>query len=63
MFTLFAEWIGDLISGGQVKSRAVVIQQVTGKPVQFKIMEPARSSLPILGSGLGNMRAWLMSGR
>ena len=37
--------IGDLISGGQVKQRAVVVQQKTGKPVQFEIMEPARSSL------------------
>ena len=28
-----------------MKQRAVVVQQKTGKPVQFEIMEPARSSL------------------
>ena len=37
--------IGDLIIGGQVRPRAIVVQQKTGKPVQFEIMEPARSSL------------------
>lgn len=37
--------IGDVVSGGKVKPRAIVIQQKTGKPVQFEIMEPARSSL------------------
>jgi site-specific recombinase XerC len=37
--------IGELISGGQVKPRAIVVQQKSGKPVQFEIMEPARSSL------------------
>lgn len=36
---------GDLVSGGQIRHRATVIQQKTGKPVQFEILEPARSSL------------------
>jgi site-specific recombinase XerC len=37
--------ICDLVSGGQVRSRAIVIQQKTKRPVQFELMEPARSSL------------------
>lgn len=37
--------IGDIVSGGQVRSQAMVIQQKTGKPVQFEIVEPARSSM------------------
>jgi integrase len=37
--------IGDLISGGRVRSRAIVVQQKTGRPVQFEILEPARSSI------------------
>ncbi len=27
--------IGDLVSGAEIKSRAIVIQQKTGRPVQF----------------------------
>jgi integrase len=37
--------IGDLISGGQVRSRAIVVQRKTGRPVQFELLEPARTSL------------------
>lgn len=37
--------IGDVVAGGQIRSRAIIIQQKTGKPVQFEILEPARSSL------------------
>ncbi|WP_284180012.1 tyrosine-type recombinase/integrase [Rhabdaerophilum sp. SD176] len=37
--------IGDVISGGSVKARAIIVQQKTGKTVQFEIVEPARSSL------------------
>ncbi|RIX27469.1 tyrosine-type recombinase/integrase [Sphingomonas edaphi] len=37
--------ICDLVSGGKVRSRAIVIQQKTKRPVQFELMEPARSSL------------------
>lgn len=28
--------IGDLVSGGRVRSRAMVVQQKTGRPVQFE---------------------------
>ncbi len=37
--------IGDLTSGGQVRSRATVVQQKTGRPVQFELLESARSSI------------------
>ena len=37
--------IGDLVSGGRVRSRAMVVQQKTGRPVQFELLEPARTSL------------------
>ena len=37
--------IGDLVRGGQVRSRAIVIQQKTGRPVQFELLDPARNSL------------------
>jgi integrase len=37
--------IGDLVSGGAVRSRALVIQQKTGRPVQFELMDTTRASL------------------
>ena len=37
--------IGELVSGGRVRNRAIVIQQKTRKPVQFELLEPARTSL------------------
>jgi integrase len=37
--------IGDLVSGGTIRNRATVIQQKTGRPVQFEIMTEARKSL------------------
>lgn len=37
--------IGDLVSGGQVRHRALVVQRKTGRPVQFEILEPARTTL------------------
>ena len=37
--------IGDLVLGGQVRSRAIVVQAKTGKPVQFELMQDARASL------------------
>ena len=37
--------IGDLVSGAQIRSRAIVIQQKKGRPVQFELLEPARGSL------------------
>lgn len=37
--------IGDLVAGGQVRHRAMVVQQKTGKPIQFELVEPARASI------------------
>jgi site-specific recombinase XerC len=37
--------IGDLVSGGRIRSRSIVIQQKTGRPVQFELLEAARSSI------------------
>lgn len=33
------------MTGGVVRNRAIVIQQKARKPVQFELLEPARSSL------------------
>jgi integrase len=37
--------ISDLVSGGRVRSQAIVVQQKTGRLVQFELLEPARGSL------------------
>jgi integrase len=37
--------IGDLVLGAQVRTRAIVVQAKTGKPVQFELMPDARASL------------------
>ncbi|MCG6120298.1 MAG: tyrosine-type recombinase/integrase [Blastomonas sp.] len=37
--------IGDIVSGGQVRTRAIVMQQKTGRPVQFELLADARASL------------------
>lgn len=37
--------IGDLVSGGQVRARAIVVQQKTGRPVQFEVLSDTRASL------------------
>jgi hypothetical protein len=37
--------LGDLVSGGQIRTRAIVVQQKTGRPVQFELKDDARASL------------------
>ena len=37
--------IGELVSGGRLRARATVVQQKTNRPVQFELLEAARSSL------------------
>lgn len=37
--------IGDLVAGEQIKTRAMVIQQKTGRPVQFEVTSDVRASL------------------
>jgi site-specific recombinase XerC len=37
--------IGDLVSGAKIRTRAIVIQQKTGRPVQFELTADVRASL------------------
>ncbi len=37
--------VGDLVAGARVRNRAMVVQQKTKRPVQFELLEPARSSI------------------
>ena len=37
--------IGDIVSGGQIRTRAIVMQQKTSRPVQFELLPGARTSL------------------
>ena len=37
--------IGTLVLGPEIRTRAMVMQQKTGRPVQFELMSDARSSL------------------
>ena len=50
--------IGDVVAGGSIRNRATVIQQKTGRPVQFELMSDCRNSLLAWlqrrGGSLGN---------
>lgn len=37
--------IGDVVSGGEIRTRSIVIQQKTGRPVQFELTTDVRASL------------------
>jgi integrase len=37
--------VGDLVAGGRVRLRAIVVQQKTGRPVQFELLDNARASI------------------
>lgn len=37
--------IGDLVAGAEIRTRAMVIQQKTGRPVQFELTSDVRGSL------------------
>jgi len=37
--------IGDLVTGDMIRDRALVVQRKTGRPVQFEILEPARTTV------------------
>lgn len=37
--------IGDLVSGAEIRARAIVVQQKTGRPVQFELTADVRTSL------------------
>lgn len=33
--------IGEIVSGGRITMRAIFVQQKTGRPAQFELLEPA----------------------
>lgn len=37
--------ISDLVVGSRIRNRAIVVQQKTGRPVQFELLDPARGSI------------------
>lgn len=37
--------IGDLVAGAEIRTRAIVVQQKTGRPVQFELTADVRASL------------------
>jgi len=37
--------VGDVVSAGAVRRRAIVLQQKTGRPVQFEITDQTRQSI------------------
>lgn len=37
--------IGDIVTGGQIRTRAIVMKQKTHRPVQFEMLPDARASL------------------
>lgn len=39
--------IGDIVAGGRIRDRLVVVQQKTKRPVQFEIVELARKTLVV----------------
>ena len=56
--------VSDVVAGGALRSRAIVIQQKTGRPVQFEITEQARRSLANwLGIRRGDPSGWLFPSR
>lgn len=42
---LVALRLGDVVQGGSLRARSVVVQQKTGRPVPFEITPPARDAL------------------
>jgi integrase len=53
----------DLVAAGAFRRRAIVIQQKTGRPVQFEITEQARRSLADWLKVLGDQDGWLFPSR
>lgn len=42
---LVALRVSDVVTGGSVRERAVIIQQKTSRPVQFELTEPTRDTV------------------
>ena len=48
--------IGDVVRGGEIRHRATVIQQKTGRPVQFELLEPGPFELAHLACTAERLR-------
>ena len=56
--------VGDVISGGAPRKRGMVLQQKTGRPVQFEITEQTRQSIArLLDRRAGGLEEWLFPSR
>lgn len=57
--------IGDVVVGGQVRQRSMVVQQKTGTPVSFEIGDTARESLRrwLVGRAAGRPQDFLFPSR
>ncbi|MBU1286594.1 MAG: tyrosine-type recombinase/integrase [Alphaproteobacteria bacterium] len=56
--------VGDVVAGGHVKSRGMIIQKKTGRPVQFEITENTRRSIIALFShALPSLEDYLFQSR
>jgi integrase len=56
--------VPDIVAAGAIRSRAIVIQQKTGRPVQFEITETARRSIADwLKVRRGDPDGWLFPSR
>ncbi len=42
---LVALWISDVVTSGSAKERAMIVQQKTGRPVQFELTEQTREAV------------------
>lgn len=55
--------IDDVCSGNRVRDRATIVQQKTGRPVQFEITEQTRASIETLLAGRERRSAFLFESR
>ncbi|OWK27956.1 hypothetical protein SPMU_32010 [Sphingomonas mucosissima] len=42
--------VGDVVSGGRIRDRAIIVQQKTRRPVQFELMDTARKTMRAAGA-------------
>jgi integrase len=55
--------IGDIVAGGRIRDRAVVVQQKTKRPMQFELVEPARKTLAWLERRGGTLNDFVFPSR
>jgi len=51
--------VRDLVSGGHIRARAIVMQQKTGRPVQFELLPDARACLLAWLERRGEAARWM----